>query len=70
MSIRVAIVEDQKSMRESLAEFIDGTPGFACVAACASAEEALRRLPVFHGQRWRWWTSSCPANRASNWCAS
>jgi DNA-binding NarL/FixJ family response regulator len=33
-------------MRENLAEFIDGTPGFACVAACASAEEALRLLPV------------------------
>ena len=32
-------------MRQNLAEFIHGTPGFACVAACASAEEALRLLP-------------------------
>jgi DNA-binding NarL/FixJ family response regulator len=46
MSIHVAIVEDERSMRENLAQFIDGTPGFACVAACASAEEALRRLPL------------------------
>jgi DNA-binding NarL/FixJ family response regulator len=46
MSIHVAIVEDDRSMRENLAEFIDGTPGFACVAACASAEEALRRVPA------------------------
>ena len=45
MSIRVAIVEDEQSMRENLAAFIDGTPGFSCVAACATAEEALQRLP-------------------------
>jgi DNA-binding NarL/FixJ family response regulator len=45
MSIHVAIVEDERSMRQNLAEFIHGTPGFACVAACASAEEALRLLP-------------------------
>jgi DNA-binding NarL/FixJ family response regulator len=42
MSIHVAIVEDDASMRSNLAEFIDSTPGFACVAACASAEEALK----------------------------
>jgi len=46
MSIHVAIVEDNTSVRTSLAEFIHGTPGFACVAACASAEEALRVLPL------------------------
>ncbi len=46
MSIRVAIVEDDASMRGSLAAYIDGTPGFACVAACASAEEGLRRIPA------------------------
>ena len=44
MSIHVGIVEDDRSVRENLAEFIEGTPGFACVAACASAEEALRKL--------------------------
>jgi DNA-binding NarL/FixJ family response regulator len=44
MSIHVAIVEDDTSVRENLAEYINGSPGFACVAACASAEEGLRRL--------------------------
>jgi DNA-binding NarL/FixJ family response regulator len=44
MSIRVGIVEDDRSVRENLAMLIDQTAGFACVAACASAEEALRKL--------------------------
>ena len=46
MSIHVTIVEDDASVRENLAAFIDGTPGFACVAACGSAEEGLRRIPA------------------------
>lgn len=46
MSIHVAIVEDDASVRTNLAEFIDGTAGFRCVAACASAEEGLKRIPV------------------------
>ena len=45
MSIRVAIVEDDAMMRRNLAEFINGTPGFTCVSACASAEEGLKRIP-------------------------
>lgn len=44
MSIHVAIVEDDASVRENLAAFIDGTPGFACVAAYASAEAGLREM--------------------------
>jgi len=44
MNIKVGIVEDNDSVRENLAELIDQTPGFACVAACGSAEEALERL--------------------------
>jgi DNA-binding NarL/FixJ family response regulator len=44
VSLRVAIVEDDAAMRNNLAAFIDGTPGFACVAACASAEEGLQRI--------------------------
>lgn len=42
---RVGIVEDDRSMRDNLAEFIAGTPGFACVTACPNAEEALRSFP-------------------------
>jgi DNA-binding NarL/FixJ family response regulator len=45
MSIRVGIVEDDRSVRESLAVLIDQTPGFSCATACASAEEALKHLP-------------------------
>jgi DNA-binding NarL/FixJ family response regulator len=45
MSIRVGIVEDDRSVRENLAVLIDQTPGFSCAAACASAEEAWKRLP-------------------------
>jgi DNA-binding NarL/FixJ family response regulator len=45
MSIRVGIVEDDRRVRENLALLIDSAPGFSCAAACASAEEALRRLP-------------------------
>ena len=46
MSICVAIVEDDRSVRENLSVLIDLAPGFRCVAACASAEEAWQRLPV------------------------
>jgi DNA-binding NarL/FixJ family response regulator len=45
MSIRVGIVEDNPSVRENLAVLIDRAAGYSCVGACASAEEALRRLP-------------------------
>jgi DNA-binding NarL/FixJ family response regulator len=45
VSIRVAIVEDDRGIRENLAVLIDRSPGYACVAACASAEHALKQLP-------------------------
>ncbi|MCP5515683.1 MAG: response regulator transcription factor [Verrucomicrobiales bacterium] len=44
MNIRVAIVEDTASVREGLAAILNGTPGFQCVCACGTAEEALRRI--------------------------
>ena len=43
-SIRVAVVEDDHQTREGLRLLIDSTPGFVCVAACRSAEEALTRI--------------------------
>lgn len=46
MSIRVAIVEDDRAVRENLAVLIGAAPGFSCVAHCASAEEAWQRLPA------------------------
>lgn len=42
--IRVAIVEDDRATREGLAALINGTPGYACVGAFPSVEEALRVL--------------------------
>jgi len=45
MSIKVSIVEDNQSIRQSLAEIMDSTPGFRLGDACATGEEALRRLP-------------------------
>jgi len=45
-NIKVAIVEDNASVREGLAGILNGSPGFNCVCACGSAEEALRQLPA------------------------
>jgi len=43
--IRVAIVEDNKIMRESLADYVQTDSELSCVCACATAEEALREVP-------------------------
>jgi len=45
VAIRVALVEDDEPVRASLAVLINGANGFTCVRACASAEEALKRIP-------------------------
>ncbi|HTI72685.1 MAG TPA: response regulator transcription factor [Candidatus Limnocylindria bacterium] len=42
---RVAIVEDNRIIRESLSEFVDADPDCRCVGTCSTAEEALRQLP-------------------------
>lgn len=44
--VRVAVVEDDRRTRESLAVLIDGTPGYRCVGAYADAESALECLPI------------------------
>jgi len=46
MSIRVAIVEDQTTVRENLAALLNGSAGFKCVSAAADAETAERRFPT------------------------
>jgi DNA-binding NarL/FixJ family response regulator len=43
--ITISIVDDEAGLRLSMATFINGAPGFKCVSAYASAEEALRKLP-------------------------
>ena len=44
-TIKVAIVEDQREIREGLAQLINTTPGYRCSGAYASMEEALDKLP-------------------------
>ena len=41
----VAIVEDNPVIRKTFRQWINAAPGFQCVAACASAEEALAEIP-------------------------
>jgi DNA-binding NarL/FixJ family response regulator len=41
----VAIIEDDRGVRESLAVLINGSNAFRCVATCPSAEAALKQLP-------------------------
>jgi DNA-binding NarL/FixJ family response regulator len=43
--IAVAVVEDDKGIRQSLEWMLKSSPDFSCVASCSSAEEALRVLP-------------------------
>jgi len=44
-TIRVTIIEDRREIREGLAMLINGTPGYQCIGAYRSMEEALDRLP-------------------------
>jgi len=45
MPVHVAIVDDDAWVRAGFARWIGDAPGFACVAALSSAEEALDQLP-------------------------
>jgi DNA-binding NarL/FixJ family response regulator len=42
---KVAIVEDNATLRRYLVKLIGDTPGHGCVCACGSAEEALKMIP-------------------------
>ena len=43
-TINVAIIEDQRAIREGLAWLIDSTPGFHCAGSFASMEAALAKI--------------------------
>jgi DNA-binding NarL/FixJ family response regulator len=43
-SINVALIEDQREVREGLAILINGTAGFRCVGSFRSMEDALRLI--------------------------
>lgn len=42
----VAIVEDDAGIRENLVALLNGSAAYQCVAACASGEDALARVPA------------------------
>ncbi len=42
---KVVLVEDKPGVRESWVKLINSLPGFSCVQACISAEDALRVIP-------------------------
>lgn len=48
--IKIGIVDDDIVIRNSLKRLIGEAPGFRCLAACASGEEALERLPALQPQ--------------------
>ncbi len=50
MSITVGIVEDDAVLRKSLSRLVGDTRGMQCLAACASGEEALQKLPPLKPQ--------------------
>jgi DNA-binding NarL/FixJ family response regulator len=45
MKTKIAIVEDNRGLRESVVEWLKGAGEMKLVAACPSAEAALRELP-------------------------
>jgi DNA-binding NarL/FixJ family response regulator len=45
MPINIAIVEDNRSFRTKLANYLNEAPGYACTSLCDSAEDALKIIP-------------------------
>lgn len=43
--ISISIVDDEKELRESIATFLDGSPGFRCISSYSNAATALAALP-------------------------
>jgi DNA-binding NarL/FixJ family response regulator len=43
---KIAIVEDNKTIRESLVEFVQTDPECRCVCVCTTGEEALKSIPA------------------------
>lgn len=44
VTIKTAIIEDERTIREGLAMLINGTPGFCCTGSYRSVDEALDRI--------------------------
>src|SRR6266850_840333 len=45
-SITIAIVDDSADLRENIAGYLNASPGFRCLSAYASADDALAGLPL------------------------
>lgn len=45
MMTSIAIVEDNRDFRKTLANYVNGSPGLRCVCTCDSAEDALTEIP-------------------------
>ena len=45
MLTSIAIVEDDTDFRTTLAQYLDEAPGYRCVCACSTSEEALQKIP-------------------------
>ena len=43
--IKVAIVEDSRTLREGFETLLNRTPGFQCVCTCETVAEALKKIP-------------------------
>jgi len=43
--ITVSIVDDEAKLRQTIATFVNGSPGFKCVSTYGSAEAALTQIP-------------------------
>lgn len=46
LTTKVAIVEDNATLRNYLAQLVGNTAGYRCVCACGSTEEALVEIPA------------------------
>ena len=44
-NIRIAVVDDEKTVRDGLSMLLQGSTGYSCVATYASGEDALEGLP-------------------------
>jgi DNA-binding NarL/FixJ family response regulator len=44
--VRVALVEDDRTVREGLQILLNGSPGFTCLATYSNGEDAVAGLPV------------------------
>ena len=45
MPIKVAIIEDQREIRECLTLLVNGSEGYSCTGSYRSMEEALESIP-------------------------